>query len=328
MLASRPVTALATRLFGYGTPVFMLHRMALHGAYSSGKLSPGHLRSCLQYLIDNRYSFVSLEQLILALQNEQSLPPKSVVFTMDDGYTDQAQIAAPIFREFDCPLTFFVITGMLDQALWPWDAKIAWMIETTNKTSLKTMISGEYLNLSLKDERSRRLARRLIQGIIRETGPADIPMILSQLSLDTDVALPDHPPDAYSPITWDTARQLEGMGIQFAPHSVTHNTLSRLSETSLDHEIKHSWQTLKKELVNPLKVFCYPTGRAIDFGEREIAVLVRNGFLGAVTAMPGFYQPEYNPGKQLFRLPRFGLPDSMEDFIQYCTWIEYVKHRH
>ena len=306
----------------------MLHRMAPDESCGRGKITPSHLRRCLQYLVDNRYTFISLEQLILALGNDQSLPPKSVVFTMDDGYTDQAQIAAPIFLEYDCPLTFFVITGMLDQTLWPWDAKISWIMATTKNTSLKTRISGKRLDLTLEDEGSRRLARRLVQNITRETNPADIPMILSQLSLDTDVTLPDRPPGAYSPINWDTARQLEGTGIQFAPHSVTHNTLSRLNDTSLEDEIKGSWKTLQKELENPLKVFCYPTGRAIDFGEREIEVLARNGFLGAVTAMPGFYQSEHNPDKQLFRLPRFVLPDSMDDFIQYCTWIEYVKHRH
>lgn len=302
--------------------------MAPEGTCRSGKINPSHLRRCLNYLVENHYSFISVEQLILTLRNGQPLPPKPVVFTMDDGYTDQAKVAAPIFLEFGCPLTFFVITGMLDQILWPWDAKIAWIMETTKRTSLKTRVSDKQLDFALENEGSRRLARRLIQDIIRETDPEDIPMILTQLSLDADVTLPDRPPDAYSPITWDTARQLEGTGIQFAPHSVTHSTLSRLSETSLDEEIKGSWQTLKNELANPLKVFCYPTGRAIDFGRREIEALARNGFLGAVATTPGFIQPEVNPDKQLFRLHRFALPESMDDFIQYCTWIEYVKHRH
>lgn len=306
----------------------MLHRMAPDGTRRSGRTNPSHLRRCLQYLVKNRYSFISVEQLILALENGRPLQPRSVVFTMDDGYTDQARVAAPIFLEFGCPLTFFVITGMLDQTLWPWDAKIAWMMETTKRTSLKTSILDKQLNLALENKEGRRLARRLVQDVIREADPQNIPMILSQLSLDADVALPDRPPDTYSSITWDTARRLEGMGIQFAPHSVTHNTLSRLSDTSLDEEIKGSWQTLKNELVNPLKVFCYPTGRAIDFGDREIEALARNGFQGAVATTPGFVQPENNPDKQLFCLHRFSLPESMDDFIQYCTWIEYVKHRH
>ncbi len=306
----------------------MLHRMAPDGTRRSGKINPGHLRRCLQYLVENRYSFISVEQLILALRDRQSLPPRSVVFTMDDGYIDQAQVAAPIFLEFGCPLTFFVITGMLDQTLWPWDAKIAWIMETTTQASLTTRISGQHLDLTLEDYVSRRLARRLVQDVIRGTDHADIPEILSQLSVDADVTLPDSPPDAYSPITWDTARQLEETGIQFAPHSVTHSTLSRLNDTSLDEEITNSWQTLKKELANPLKVFCYPTGRTIDFGEREIEALTRNGFLGAVATTPGFVQPEDSPDKQLFCLHRFALPESMNDFIQYCTWIEYVKHHY
>ena len=95
------------------------------------------------YLVRNKYNFISLERLVLALRNEEALPPKPVVFTLDDGYVDQAEIAVPIFLEFDCPVTFFVITGMLDHTLWPWDAKVSWIIETTGKTSLDTTISGQ-----------------------------------------------------------------------------------------------------------------------------------------------------------------------------------------
>ena len=32
----------------------------------------------------------------------------AVVFTMDDGYFDQATVGGAIFAEFDCPVTTFV----------------------------------------------------------------------------------------------------------------------------------------------------------------------------------------------------------------------------
>jgi hypothetical protein len=94
---------------------------------------------------------------------------------------------------------------------------------------------------------------------------------------------------------------------------------------SLEREIYDSWLRMTNELARPLKIFCYPTGRAIDFGHREIETLKSNGFLGAVTTIPGVYKSEYATEKHIYRLPRFSLPQTMGEFIQYCSWIESTR---
>jgi peptidoglycan/xylan/chitin deacetylase (PgdA/CDA1 family) len=132
--ASKPVSALASAIFGRGVPIFMIHRMVVEGQPHTGT-TPEHLENCLNYLKQNEYIFVSLEDFILALTSDNPLPDKAAVFTMDDGFYDQGQIAVPIFRKFECPVTFFVITGMLDQALWPWDAQVSWIIDNSKLNS-------------------------------------------------------------------------------------------------------------------------------------------------------------------------------------------------
>ena len=93
----------------------------------------------------------------------------------------------------------------------------------------------------------------------------------------------------------------------------------------MEKEILDAWQSIENELNNPLRVFCYPTGRAIDFGEREIEVLKDYGYLGAMSTTPGFVRQKNSSGDQIFSLPRLALPDNMTDFIQYCSWIESAK---
>ena len=303
----------------------MLHRMTYEGHPDTGRSTPEHLRRCLDYLVENNYTFISLEQLVLALKNHQTLPRKAVAFTMDDGYIDQAEIAAPIFLEYNCPLTFFVITGMLDQSIWPWDAQVSWIVETTEKQSLVTEIAGKPLTFKLHDKENRRIARRAIQDIIKEKNAELLPQIIEQLVRDAELTLPAHAPSAHKPMDWDMARKLENQGIRFGPHSVTHHILSRLSKDPLEQEINSSWKTMEKELKNPLKLFCYPSGRDIDFGTREIIALENAGFLGAVSTIPRFVEQGQHQNNQLFNLPRLALPDSMDDFIQCCTWIEYAK---
>jgi peptidoglycan/xylan/chitin deacetylase (PgdA/CDA1 family) len=316
---------MAKRLLGYGIPIFMLHRAHAGTRQGAGGTNPEHLRRCMQYLVDNQYIFISLQQLVLAIRNGDTLPYKSVVFTMDDGYTDQAQIVAPVFIEYGCPLTFFVITGILDQAIWTWDAKIAWIFETTELRYMETRLAGQELQLDLDGGKGKHLAKRRVLDLMRDTDARLVPELVSQLAGDADLEIPEIAPPQFQAMTWDMARKLETQGVRFAPHSVTHGTLSRLSDSSLRREILLSWETLGKELVDPVKIFCYPTGRASDFGIREMQILEENGYLGAVSTVPMLVETGTRSRDRLFCLPRIALPDNMDNFIQCCTWVEYAK---
>jgi len=326
LLASRQITAIAERLFESGIPIFVLHRLAQKDSAVAGRTSPNYLRKCLDYLNENNYDFISLEHLILALQGKRTMPEKPVVFTMDDGYLDQAEIAAPIFLEYDCPLTFFVITGMLDQSLWPWDAQTSWLIESADDASLQSSVTLKKLGIDFDKYPGKRELRRAIQEALKRLGAEKIPDILHEIASDADITIPDTAPPAYQPIDWNIARKLEAQGICFAPHSVSHNILSRLEQRAAEWEIKQSWLTIESELNSPLKVFCYPNGRQMDFSDREIQILKNTGFLGAVSVTPNFIDQNSTTAiDQIYSLPRIALPDNMIDFIQYCSWIETAK---
>jgi peptidoglycan/xylan/chitin deacetylase (PgdA/CDA1 family) len=324
VLASRPVSALATRYFGRGIPIFMVHRIKSEGRSVTG-ISPEYLRSCLRYLVEKGYDFLSLDALVQSLGNREPLPENAVVFTMDDGYLDQARFASPIFLEFNCPVTFFVITGMLDQNLWPWDSQVAWIIENSRKSVLEVDLSAEVLRLDIDDAPKKRHARYKMWNFMKEMDAEHIHESIWKLAHAAGTLVPEAAPPAYQSLNWEMARELEKRGIRFAPHSKTHRILSKLGRDAVESEILGSWETMTSHLVKPLKVFCYPTGRRLDFGKREIDILKKESFLGAVSTIPGYVTNSMSPEEQLFSLPRFELPESMTYFIQYCSWIEYVK---
>ena len=305
-LAGRPISSLATSLFGQGIPVFMLHRMTDKSQRFRGT-TPQHLRQCLSYLRENQYTFISLETLIHSITQQQPLPEKAIVFTMDDGFKDQAKIAAPIFLEFGCPLTFFVITGMIDQALWPWDAQTSWVIDNTEKEDLLVELDDETLHIKINKTGNRHQARETIRNVLKETSATDVPAILHQLAEVAAVTLPEQAPATYQPLTWDDARELENKGIQFAPHSMSHQILSKLDRESCSQEILGSWERLQKEMARPLNVFCYPTGRILDFGPREIDILQQAGFIGAVATIPGYVDIQQDFKELVFRRQGAGI---------------------
>ncbi len=330
LLANQKITSLAHRLFNCGTPIFMLHRIANYGEPKEGRTNPEHLRRCLEYLQKNNYTCISLKTLVSALYNNESLPAKSVCFTMDDGYLDQAEIAAPIFIEYNYPLTFFVITGMLDQTIWPWDAQASWIIESSKDACLEssTIIKKLGINADKTTKINKREFRRSIQNTIKKMDAESIPKILQQLADAAKTAIPQTAPSDYQAMTWDTARELEKQGICFAPHSVSHHILSRLDKKSMEQEINQAWKTISKELKNPLKIFCYPNGSPADFDEREIRALKKADYLGAVSTVPDFVTPNKKHHNYSHSLPRLALPDDMTDFIQYCSWMESLRSTH
>ncbi|MBI1425235.1 MAG: polysaccharide deacetylase family protein [Gammaproteobacteria bacterium] len=322
-------STLARKVFGHGIPIFMLHRMREHGDAipPEAATSDTHLRRCLTYLVDNHYSFLSLRDLTHALAHQQRLPEKCVVFTMDDGFEDQARIAAPIFAEFNCPATLFLITGMLDQQLWPWDDKVAFAINQTTVASFNIAIGENSYQFTLNTDKDRRTARRKIQDAIK-AGPFDqLTTILANLEKATQVEIPALPPPQYKPLTWEEARGYEKQGIEFAPHTISHSILSRLDRDTASREILGSWQRVREELSNPSPVFCYPTGRYCDFGSREVKLIREAGLTGAVSTIPAQVRPELANDYYRFALPRYSLPNSFSDFKLYCSWVEYVRER-
>ena len=324
-LTSRPITAIATHLFGSGIPIFTLHRMATDKLPSRGH-SPEFLRQSLQLLKDNGHTFISLEDILAATRGEIELPPKPVAFTIDDGFYDQASIAAPIFLEFNCPVTFYLITGLVDMESWPWVSQVSYLVENARTDVIRLDIPNNKLEFSISGNKQNSLADRSIRETLKYLDDDLIQSIIEQLSHETQVSLPSTPPEEYSPLTWDTARELERKGISFGPHTVSHPILSKVNNRQSEHEIADSWKRIKQELTNPVPIFCYPNGRTCDYGVREIEFIRKAGLIGAVSTIPEQVDMNNQSDQYEFNLPRLGFPTSLQDLIQYSTWIEHAKN--
>lgn len=70
----------------------------------------------MQYLKDNGYTTLTMNQLYDFFQNNKQVPEKSVVITLDDGYENNYVNAFPILKKFNFTATIFVITNMVDKS--------------------------------------------------------------------------------------------------------------------------------------------------------------------------------------------------------------------
>lgn len=306
--------------------VFMLHRFQDTERGIAG-CDVSHLRRVLAYLVKNKYEFVTLVDLFERLAGNGSQPRGAVAFTIDDGYIDQATIAAPVFAEFGCPVTTFVSTGFVDGKLWFWWDQIEHVFEHSARRSIQVRIDDTVLDYRWENERERIRAQAEFTTKCKRVSDAEKLAAIARLAQEAGVEIPNTPPAHCAPMSWEHVRRCEQMGMTFGPHTVTHPILSRTTHDAMDYEITESWTRLRAEARSPVPIFCYPNGGWEDFGDREIAVLRWLGFLGAVVGEPGYANAlTFQRGEDnCFKVQRFGLPDELPHMIQYVSGVERFK---
>ena len=144
------------------------------------------------------------------------------------------------------------------------------------------------------------------------------------LAAAAEVEIPVKAPAQYAPLTWPEMRWLEGKGITFGPHTVTHPILPRVDDRQAVSEIAESCARVRAELARPVEVFAYPNGA---YGSREIDILKRQGILGAVTTR-GAYAESMRPGAlhgSRFEIPRFGYPETPEALMLIASGFKSIE---
>lgn len=311
--------------------VLMLHRFRDPRRGTEGD-DPGILRRALDMLRRRRYELIPLDDLFRRLRGEGKPVSRAVAFTIDDGYAEQAEIAGPVFAEFDCPVTTFVTTGFLDGQLWFWWDRIAWILRQTRRTRLEVAMPETTTVLAWNSEAERLEAAAQFTSRCKSLPDDEKRAAISRLADGAEVALPASPPPEFAPMSWEQLRRAEGSGMSFGPHTVTHPILSRTSDEESRREIADSWTRLREEARSPVPVFCYPNGTPADFGSREIATICGCGMSAAVVGVgprasveARFLRDDDREGP--YRIQRLPYPGNLVRLVQYVSGLEVVKRR-
>ncbi|MDG2174856.1 MAG: polysaccharide deacetylase family protein [Gammaproteobacteria bacterium] len=87
-------------------------------------LSPDAFSEHMNYLENNEFTVLRLEDVISSLKSGQPIPDKTAVITFDDGYTSVYDVAFPVLMALEWPYTVFVTTGLVgsnDSLYATWD---------------------------------------------------------------------------------------------------------------------------------------------------------------------------------------------------------------
>ena len=319
---------LTASIAGGCLPILMLHRFRDADLGLCG-LDPMLLRARLAEVRAQGFHPIGIEAAFAKLTNGSRLD-RSVVFTVDDGYADFDRVAAPVFAEFDCPVTMFVTTGFADGDLWYWWDQVEFMLERSKRSTLSLELATAREAFSWGDQRERALAvTGIVERLKREPNHVR-EFALSDLARQLDVEVPRVAPSRYMPMGWGDMRRLTSRGVSFGPHSVTHPILANVDGERAVAEIAGSWHRLLECIEDPVPVFCYPNGTIRDFGVREQSILDRVGLKGAVTTIAGFASHRHfkrTAPLDRFVVPRFPYPEDRRSFWQVVGGLELLRNR-
>lgn len=78
------------------------------------RINTQKFRAQMQYLKDQGLSVISMADFTAWKQGKKAIPPRSVVITIDDGWSSVYTDAYPILKEFRYPFTVFLYTKYID----------------------------------------------------------------------------------------------------------------------------------------------------------------------------------------------------------------------
>src|SRR4030095_7304130 len=118
-----------------------------------------------------------------------------VAFTLDDGYEDQATVGAPIFAEYDCPVTTFVTTGFLDRELWFWWDRIEYVCRHTKRPRVTVRLGSSPVSYRWEKAGERLRAQLDFIERCKEVPDAEKHAGMQALAADAEVELTQHAPE-------------------------------------------------------------------------------------------------------------------------------------
>lgn len=80
-----------------------------------------NFKTQMEYLYENKYHTLTLEEVIQYYYHDEELPEKSVLLTFDDCYQSIARYAYPILKQYQFHAVAFVVTGWLNAKSKPFD---------------------------------------------------------------------------------------------------------------------------------------------------------------------------------------------------------------
>jgi len=238
---------------------------------------------------------------------EADRTPGQLAVTFDDGYADNATVAAPLLVSAGLPATWFITAGRLGNRRFWWDRLAGALLGADAPPSGDVSVAGTDLWLDLHTPEARRTALRFLHRRLRPLPPDELENTVDHVL--ERLGVPERDEDDAT-MTTDQLRTLADSPLQqIGAHTRTHLQLRGQSERLQREEVVGSVQDLSTLLDRPVRTFAYPFGSEGAVGDLAPRLVAEAGCTLACGTNPGAVDRR----SDRFLLPRLNVRDWAAD---------------
>jgi peptidoglycan/xylan/chitin deacetylase (PgdA/CDA1 family) len=278
--------------------IFCLHHVLPGGGLQKGfapntnlEITPEFLGALISLVTSEGYELAHIGDVPQRLSEKSS--KRFAVFTLDDGYRDNLEFAAPVFRKYNCPYTVYVTPRIADGTCELWWRGLEAVIAASKKADSAKWAEwkAQVPKLQNMDE----FAQRLWIKKAAEKAGVDLNALCRKAAM-----------------TWDEIRQMSTDPLAtIGAHTLNHYNLKKLTEADARKEIAESGRRVSEEIDKPVHHFAYPYGNKDAAGPREFEICRGAGYDTAVVTRLGTLQEIHR--EHLFALPRVMVSGRYQD---------------
>lgn len=317
-------------VFGGIGSILTLHRVRdlEPAAFSPNRhlnISPRFLDDLLASL-SPAYDFVSMDEVAKRIRTpfryEKAKPFLAV--TLDDGYVDNIENAAPVFRKYKVPYMIYIAPGMVDGTHRIWWEDLEHIIANTRELVLETPQGVKRYAAATPVEKAKAyhesleclfvdaeegIQREIVSGLCARHGVDDLAHVKSHIA------------------SWEQLNELVKTDplCCLGAHSMGHWVLSKLAETDLKYELEESQRVITEKTGKEIRHFAYPYGYPEAAGPREFDMAKSAGFTTAVTMRHGVLYPSH--AAHMTALPRVSINGLYQTKREVKTLLSGVPTR-
>lgn len=288
--------------------IYMLHRVAPSEnerltPNENMKVSPGYLE---KFIIDNSMDniFLSMDQVREVISGTMKITKPFIVFTFDDGYSDNFHYAYPILKKYNIPFTIYISTGLIDGTAWLWWYLLEDIILNNQVLSLSNGLSFDCSTQLLK-EKTFMEVRKTILDLPSDNFNDQLLKLFSNYRTSPEIY------NSRLMMNWQQIIELSESGIAtIGAHTVSHRRMSVLTDKAIIDELYESKRIIEEKIKKETVHFAYPFGTEYEIDNNAIDIVRKTDFQTAVLANGGLIR-KYD--KDLYKLKRLFFADGTQN---------------
>ena len=311
------VSSLLSPVLGGVGAILMLHHVSPRqsgcGLNAHLCVTPDFLQRLLEGLRDDGVVFVSMDEAADRLSAGHG-DEHFIAVTLDDGYRDNLQYAAPVFRALDVPYTIHVCPGLIDGAADLWWELLERVVDDHDAVTYETADGPK--TLDCRSVRQKHYNYCVLMEHATQTLDEDAQRVfIRQLSETYGIDRDEHRRTQL--MGWDEIASLATDRLAaIGAHTVNHYQLRRLERDRALSECVRSADILEERLGERPRHFAFPYGKQNAAGAREVELAREAGFTTAVTTRHGVLLPGH--AERMHALPRI----SVNGYYQRVGYVQ------